>query len=242
MRDFLGIVGVPLERYLEAVSVGGFNTHRWRLEAPREGKGGKTGKGSLPMFIPRDILNKARSLQEAGTLPSICSALYKVKYARIEGNEFYVPELHTNARVVASILVTDMAGASEDEFADLLDADAASREPPTSTRRAAAATLAEGVRALTRLAEEDVPDDDDGDDASEITAETLNFVTAFSNMAVADDPKGGAGGPPRTAEEKQRQADRRRLQKLKKKEAKAAKETKSREAHDTAAAASEADP
>lgn len=202
VREFLGIVEVPLNHYLEPVVVNGVATHRWKMEQSQRGKAAGVQAKLVPKFIPKQMVEQAKQLQVSGALPFITSSLYKVKNARTEGNEHFIKEVHQHARIVASILAAGASATSEEDFAALLEAEATGGERPAPDRRAAAAALADGVRALAQLAEGDEAEED-GDDVSEVTADTLNFVTAFSNMALGDAKAvppvlaGGAGGPVR---------------------------------------------
>ena len=207
VREFFGILDVPLSKFLEPVAVNGVNTHRWKLEAFKNhsGAGGRPDRSAKPrpLFIPADMIATAQKLQRAGTLARICSSLYKVKNARLEGDASFIEEIHQHARVVASILVADEVEPTEDEYANMLAEETAARPQPAPTRRAAAAALADGVRAL--LVDSVESEDSGDDDVSAVTEGTLNFTTVFSHMAIAD--TAAEDKPPAPAEATSKIAD-----------------------------------
>ena len=191
VREFFGIIDVPLEKYMEPINIGGMPTHRWRFAPPpKGGKGQAAGAPVKSMFLPKDLLDQATQLQESNALPFISSSIFKVKHARLEGNEYYLQDVAQHARLVASILVADSTESTEAAFAAMLAAEVPIESVPLSgkaRRRAAAKLLRDEARALSQQA----GNDDVQDDVSQISEgseSTLNFVTAFSAMAVTEAP------------------------------------------------------
>jgi len=184
VRDFFAVANVPLDQFLEPVSVRGKPTHRWILD-----KHNKT----RPKFIPPVLLNTAKLLEKEKTCTGVCEALYFVKESRVSTSPYFIVDIHEHARVMMSITGDEAPRerVPADYFA-LLEADTAAAS--LQSRADAVGALSAGLGNLH------VQDDDQDDGISAVTDSTLNFGDVFAGGVqvtpeIAD--VGAAGGTSR---------------------------------------------
>jgi hypothetical protein len=172
VRDFFGLVKIPLTMYLEAVAVKGKPTHRWVLDKKDSNR---------PRFLRPEHLALAKEFQASGAGPhNLCQLLIAVKMAREKG-DFYIGEVNDKARVMATFAPTKAKPVPD--FHAMLQADVPAQAPPRGKkarpRSAEVEALAAGVRDL------DFESDPAPDDASSLSRSTANFADVFSGGAHA---------------------------------------------------------